>query len=375
VTSYRASIPPAIKDVAVAPRRELAAACRKAELAIRLLDDSAAAQLAVIEPFLARSEAIASSRIEAQITTVDQLARAQAGGKAPESARSVLGALTGLRSLVEGSNTAITLQALLHAHRSLMIAAPSESAYAGKLREVQNWIGGSDYSPSRAAHVPPAPGRVPALMEDLIAFTEREDIDPVLQAALAHAQFESIHPFTDGNGRVGRSLINAVWRRRGLTQRVTVPVAAAIAARREQYFDALAAYRGGEFEEFTLLLAEAASRTCAEARLSAETLASLPARWRERVKARRGSAAARLIATLLDQPVFDADQAQLMSGASSAATYRAIAELEAGAVIRPVTQSKRHMVWAAGEVLDEAEALAARLADDAPAGGATPRRR
>ncbi|MBF5083633.1 Fic family protein [Quadrisphaera sp. INWT6] len=87
---------------------------------------------------------------------------------------------------------------------------PYERHDAGKLRVVQNWTSGSDRSPLGAVHVPPAPGRVPELMDDLVAFMRRTDLDPVVQSAVAHVQFASIHPFHDGNGRLGRSLINAV---------------------------------------------------------------------------------------------------------------------------------------------------------------------
>ena len=81
------------------------------------------------------------------------------------------------------------------------------------LRTVQNWIGGSDYSPRDALYVPPPPDTVHAYMNDLTEFANRTDIPVLIQAAIAHAQFESIHPFTDGNGRIGRALINTIFRR------------------------------------------------------------------------------------------------------------------------------------------------------------------
>ncbi|MDR1151690.1 MAG: Fic family protein [Bifidobacteriaceae bacterium] len=366
VLAYEASVPGPIAGLSTArlrPDGDLASASRDAEVAIRLLDQSSGSALASIEPFLARSEAIASSKIEREMTTVDQLARAQVGIKAPRSARSVFAAMTGLKKLVEHSMSGpITLSAILAAHRCLMEEDRFEASYAGRLRDMQNWIGGSDYSPRGAAYVPPAPERVEALMADLVAFVNREDLDPVTQAALAHAQFESIHPFTDGNGRVGRSLINAVWRRRGLTTQVTVPVAAALAGRRETYFAALARFRDGEAEPLVVLLGDAAIAAAAEARESAATLSGLPGRWRESASPRAGSAADKLIDLLVANPVLDADRAARLVGASEAAGYRAIGTLVEAGVLRPITESKRNQAWAAGAVLDEADALIRRLA-------------
>jgi Fic family protein len=366
VLEYEASVPGPIAGLSAArlrPEADLAIASREAEVAVRLLDQSVGSSLASVEPFLARSEAIASSKIERQMTTVDQLARAQLGIKAPRSARSVLAAMTGLTTLVKGSMSGgITLPAIIEAHRHLMAEDSYEASYAGRLRDMQNWIGGSDYSPRNAAYVPPAPERVAALMADLVAFANREDLDPVTQAALAHAQFESIHPFTDGNGRVGRSLINAVWRRRGLTTQVTVPVAAALAGRRETYFAALTRFREGEAQPFVRLLGEAVVAAATQAQESAATLSRLPGQWRESASPRAGSAAHKLIDLLVANPVLDAGRAARLTGASEAAAYRAIGALVEAGVLRPITESRRNQAWAAGAVLDEADALIRRLA-------------
>ena len=94
---------------------------------------------------------------------------------------------------------------------------PGEVRYAGRIRDMQNWIGGSDYSPRDALYVPPPPETVEGYLDDLIRFANRNDLPVLSQAAVAHAQFESVHPFTDGNGRIGRALINAILRRRGAT--------------------------------------------------------------------------------------------------------------------------------------------------------------
>jgi Fic family protein len=361
VSDYLASIPPRIADLRLDPSPDLLEAARRVRVDIGVLERAFAGQVAALEPFLLRTEAIASSQIEDELTTVDQLARAQHGIRAPRSARTVMGAVDGLALLVSRATGGVELADVLAAHRPLMADDPAEKWDAGTLRTVQNWIGGSNRSPRGAVHVPPAPERVPGLMDDLIAFMRRTDLDPVVQAAVAHAQFESIHPFTDGNGRLGRSLINAVWRYRGVTHAMAVPVASAIVSDRERYFRLVNDYREGHVEQFVMYLADAAARATEEATVSAERLLALPAQWRERVRPRAGSAVARLLPMLVSRPILDASDIARLAGVSPARAYVAIERLVEAEVLRPITESRRDMTWAAGEVLDEADLMVDRL--------------
>lgn len=361
ISEYTASIPPMIADRPVVVSPVLLEASRAAQVGIGVLERAYADQIPTLEPFLLRTEAIASSWIEEELTTVDQLARAQHGISAPKTARTVKGAIDGLNLLVRRAAEGVELDDILAAHRPLMADDPDEQWYAGELRQVQNWIGGSNRSPAGALHVPPAHERVRGLMDDLVAFMRRTDLDPVVQSAVAHAQFESIHPFTDGNGRVGRSLINGVWRYRGVTRQMAVPVASAIVADRSHYFDLVNGYRSGDVEPFALYLADATARATEEASVSAERLVRLPEQWRERVRPRGGSAAAALLPLLTSHPIVDAHDIARLTGASPARVYATVERLVEAGVLRPITQSKRDMTWAAGEVLDEADLMVERL--------------
>ncbi|MHA3948885.1 Fic family protein [Cellulomonas bogoriensis] len=361
ITSYEASIPPRIADLDLAVSTAASEATRQAAVAVGTLERTYAGQVSTLEPFLLRTEAIASSRIEEELTTVDQLARAQYGIRAPKTARTVKGAIDGLTLMVDRAAHGVELVDILAAHEPLMANDAEEKRDAGKLRRVQNWIGGSNRSPRGAVHIPPAAERVPDLMEDLLQFMRRTDMDPVVQAAVMHAQFESIHPFTDGNGRVGRSMINALWRYRGMTQEMAVPIASAIVADRDRYFQLVNDYRTGQVEPLVLFLADAASRSAAEASVSAERLIAMPEQWRERVRARAGSAAAALLPLLPRHPIVDATDVMRLTGASQARAYTAIERLQEAGVLRPITSSRRDMAWAAGDVLDEADVMVDRL--------------
>lgn len=361
INTYTASIPPKIADVTLLATAELLEASRTAQLEVAVLERSYAQQVETLEPFLLRTEAIASSRIEEELTTVDQLARAQHGIRAPKTARTVKGAIDGLSLLVARAGEGVHLDDILAAHRPLMADDPEEKWDAGHLRTVQDWIGGSNRSPQGAVHVPPTHDRVPELMDDLVLFMRRTDLDPVLQAAVAHAQFESIHPFTDGNGRIGRSLINALWRYRGLTSTMAVPVASAIVADRELYFSLVNGYRTGEVDAFAMYLADSTFRATREAAVSAQRLVELPDRWRERIRPRSKSAVEALVNLLPRHPIVDAHDVARLTGVSQSRAYAAVERLVEAQILRPITQSKRDMTWAAGEVLDEADLMVDRL--------------
>lgn len=360
--TWTASIPPRIADVAITLPPDLADLCDQARASISHLGLIGHPILSAITPFLLRTEAIASSRIEEEHTTVDQLARAHAGLKASASARTVEAAVDALATLAQAApGTPLRADHVLAAHRALMRDDPIDAHHAGRWRAVPNWIGGADRHPLGADHVPPEPGRVPALMEDLFTFLARRDLDPVAAGAIAHAQMENIHPFTDGNGRIGRALLTAYWSSRGLTHGASVPVAAALSARRREYFAAVATYRDGEAAPIVQLVAQCAITACQAGEESAYHLAALPALWRSRVRARAGSATALLLDRLLSHPVIDSEDARIITGASSASAYRAINQLVDAGVLRPLTASRRNQAWAAGEVLDESEALLDRV--------------
>ena len=257
---------------------------------------------------------------------------------------------------------------LLSAHRTLMADDPTEAAFAGRLRDVQNWISGSDFSPLGAVHVPPAPERVEELMADLLAFANRDDVPVVVQAAIAHAQFESIHPFTDGNGRIGRALIGAIFRRRGLTTVTTPPVASALAADQRGYFELLDRYRSGEAMPIVRALAQATRIAAEESLVSVRTINELPAEWNGRLRPRAGSALEALLAGLLDHPVFDAESAEDRIRRSTSSTYEALDRLEAAGVIHSISNRQRNRVWAVTSIIDELSALDRRIAARAAGG-------
>jgi Fic family protein len=365
LSAVTVSLPPFIAKLDVPISGPLHAEMDAALREISVLDSSHSDDLSALGTLLLRTESVASSKIEGVSADMPAYARALSGIRSDRAATSMAAATTALATMIEcvEATASITRDALTEAHAVLMADDESERQYAGRFRDMQNWIGGSDHSPRNALYVPPPPDTVVTYMEDLILFANRDDIPVLAQAALAHAQFESIHPFTDGNGRVGRALMNAILRRRRATTRVVVPIASGLVANRERYFGYLSAYRVGDPTPMIAGLAAASRVAAEEARTTAVRLTQMAAGWRAVLGAvRSGSATDQMLTALTSRPFFTADLAIKETKAPQSSVYESIERLHTAGILRPLTERKRNQVWGASGVLDELEDLQVRIA-------------
>jgi len=362
LTEITVSIPPRIAAIDPPLSRGTTLALEQATAAVVELDRGAGAQLGALSGFLLRSESIATSKIERIYATRDDFAQALAGHHAGEEGRRTAAAVEAITSLVDGAAAGpITVASINEAHRELLAGDPLEAAFAGIPRTGQNWIGEGDFTPRLASYVPPPANLVDALLDDLATAANRADLPSIAQAAIVHAQFESIHPYTDGNGRIGRALINAVLRHRGLTTRVVVPVASVMLADVDQYFSQLGEYRLGNADDFVGYLTHATAVAATEAVTSAQRLADLPEQWRADVKLRKGSAADRLLDRVLETPVLTDKSAAAAAGSPVRRIYAALDRLTEAEILTEVTGKKRDRVWVASDVLDELDRLEERI--------------
>jgi Fic family protein len=231
------------------------------------------------------------------------------------------------------------------------------------VRTVQNWIGGHSDGPRDAEFVPPPPDQVAGLLDDLCEFAEREDLPAIVQAAIVHAQFETIHPFADGNGRVGRCLIHVVLRRRRLAHRYVPPISLVLGGNARAYIAGLTDYRSGGVGRWCGLFAAAMRTAAAEARRFAGEIQHLQRRWVERAgHPRSDSAAAKLIPRLPAQPIVDVKTAEQLCNCSNQAARLAVLQLEKAGVLRQVTLGRRNRAWEAAELFDLLNQLERELA-------------
>ncbi len=334
--------------------------------AVRALGDEALAQLSRVDGALSasgigplpavllRTESASSSQIERLTASAKSLAEAEIGESAGANARLVLANVRAMEKALSSSGP-ISLDAILAVHAALIEPDPH---HAAGLREEQVWVGGTAIGPHRADFVPPHHDRVPAAMRDLAEFVNRDDIAVIAHLALAHAQFETIHPFTDGNGRTGRALLHMMLRESGLTRGSTLPISAGLLHETDAYFAALTAYREGEIEPIIERVAEAAIFASARSLELNATLQELESDWRQRVKARKGASAWRLAAALPASPVVTYEVVQRLLGVSPPTAYAAIDALADAGVLVPRTANKRNRVWDAVEVLEALDEFA-----------------
>ncbi len=262
-----------------------------AEKAIADLNHRMAPELIPLARLLLRTESIASSKVEGMQVDAHPLARAEAHQDTgrrigPESAE-ILANIDAMQLAVERASTAraISAQDIADVHRVLMARVPNLGT-AGSFRTVQNWIGGNDYNPCGADFVPPPPEEIGTLLADLCLFCRDEALPPLVQAAIAHAQFETIHPFDDGNGRTGRSLIHVILRRRGLAPAFVPPISVLFARDRGRYIHGLTLFRADRLEQWLELFAVTARRAADLAVRYARRVADLQQHWRRKLRER-----------------------------------------------------------------------------------------
>jgi Fic family protein len=246
---------------------------------------------------------------------------------------------------------------ILSMHGSLMTG--QQRLRPGRWREEQVWVGGTGVHPGDAEFVPPVAAEVPQLMDDLVAFLDRDDVPPLALGALAHAQFETIHPFADGNGRTGRALVHALLRAKGVTRHVTIPVSGGLLHDLDGYLAALDAYRSGDAEPIVTAFAIAGLRAVHHGRVMRERIASVRSGWHERVGARRDSAVWRLADLLIAHPVVDAATAARELGIAETNVHRHLRVLADAGVLVPTNHHQaRRTLWRATDVLAVLDAYA-----------------
>lgn len=373
---YARYVPDLLNGAWLAVSPEVSRHAASVERRTRALNGAGAEGLAAIARFLLRSEAIASSQIEGIAPSAQQVALAELGQSeavrgVSEQAKLVANNMTVVREattrLVE--RDAVTVDDIVDLHRSLL---PDDPRHHG-IRTVQNWIGRSNWSPVGAEFVPPDPARVPALMADLVDYLNSAAHAPLIQAAMVHAQFETIHPFTDGNGRVGRALIHTVLARRGLTEQAVLPVSLVLATLRDRYVEALSCYRhesapgstasAAATNEWLATFIDAAAIAAAQSEQIMTAIAALREEWAARLSAyrtsigqrpvpRSDSAAARLLHQLPEAPVVTTGTLTRIFGISFPAASAGLDELHQAKILSTKSIERGARAYLAREVLD-----------------------
>ena len=375
---YNAYVPDPLVGRPIALDGDIAADVADATSAITRLDLAATAltNTESLARLLLRAESVASSHIEGLRVSAQRLLRAdvariEGATVSDATAGEVLANVDAMAYAVHHAGP-VTVDRIVEAHRRLLVHG-NAARLAGVIRTEQNWIGGSDFNPLRAAFVPPPPEMVPELLDDLAAFCNGDQLPAVAQAAIAHAQFETIHPFADGNGRIGRALIYMVLGRRGLVTRVTPPISLVLATRARDYVRGLNStrYVGSPsasvatvaINDWVGFFAAACSRAVADAEAFERRVQELQMAWRGRIGAvRADSSLLALLARLPEMPVLTVSTAADVIRRTFPAVNRAIDALVDAKVLTPVNAGQRNRVFEARELIDAFTALERQLA-------------
>lgn len=366
--TYHAFVPAPISDVELSLSGPTAADVADAEGALVRLraQGQATFGLESLIRSLLRSEAVASSWIEALQISHRKLAEAErdAPGRQYDEARRVLGNVRAMASAIEigAGSQPFTMDDILSMHGMLMSTSSikEDRDRAGTFREEPIFIGGT--TPLNAEYVGPPPDAIGELIADLVTFVnERRDLSPTVAAALAHAQFESIHPFHDGNGRVGRCLIHTILRRGAATD-VLPPVSVPLAHAGGHYVDGLTAFRRDDLDAWISLFATAVT-FAGEATIGlGRQMAALRMKWEAaladhrastgRRRPRSGSAVLASLRCLPDMPAFRTRDLAERLKVTWRAAQDAVLELESVGVIKQVSAGKGNRLYEVMEVFE-----------------------
>jgi len=363
--AYEAFVPDPIEGLELRIDGELAGLISDAESQIQSLNRASSPALAPLARLLLRTESIASSKVEGMQADARSLARGEVahdtGRGVGQDVAEILANIDAMQFAIEAATTHAAIRPVRLIEIQRVLLARSLPARAGLIRETQGWIRGNDYNPCDAAYVPPPEDRIEPLLEDLCRFCNEDRLPPIVQAAIAHAQFETVHPFNDGNGRTGRALVQVLFRRRGLAPVFVPPISVVLAANKERYIEGLIAFREDELGTWLEIFASAAARSAELAQTYLGRVIDLQEIWRAKLKEasdlRSDAAAWGLIDSLPGHPVITVAVAVAASEASGrrrsrAAVQAAVAQLEAAGVLHPVSSSKRNRAWEADGLID-----------------------
>ncbi|MDF2443027.1 MAG: hypothetical protein JWR01_1230 [Subtercola sp.] len=356
---YDAAVPPLIAGRQIpALDPETVTGAEDAVLELARFDSEVGAIAAPFSAILLRSESAASSEIENLTASAKNIALAELGRQAGGNSRLIVGNVRAMEAAI-GMAEELDVATIIRMQSALL--RNDQPEHTGAWRDQAVWIGGGyANSPHSAAFVPPRHERLAELMDDLVTFARRTDVPAMAQIAITHAQFETIHPFPDGNGRTGRALIQAMLHRLGVTRQVTVPVSAGLLRDTSAYFAALTDYRAGHVVPIMRAVTGASLEAVVNGRKLVADLTAIRARWEQDATARAGSAGRRLLDFLHQQPVVDANAVGTALGVSERNAQNGIDRLVGDGILHQIGSASRMRTYEAREVLLALDAFAAR---------------
>jgi len=310
----------------------------------------------LMRPFV-RREAVLSSKIEGTQATLGELLAAEAGAvveRSPEDLREVGNYVVALEhGILRLRKIPLSVRLIRELHEKLMEGVRGQHAAPGLFRKTQNWIGKPGSTPATATFIPPPPGEVEACLAAWEKFVHESNLPPLVTIALAHYQFEAIHPFLDGNGRVGRLLITLFLIERKILPTPLLYLSAFFEASRRDYYDGL---RGvserGAWEDWLEYFLQGIARMSEDALNRATRINDLLAEWRGQLAGRSTNTPLRVLDLLAANPFLTITGAAGQLKLAFTTAQRAIERLEENGIVQTVSDAKRDRVYCAQAILE-----------------------
>lgn len=323
----------------------------------------------LIRPFV-RREAVLSSRIEGTQATLGELLAAEAGAaidRSPDDLREVGNYVTALEHGIRRlKKLPLSLRLMRELHGKLMSGVRGDHATPGAFRRSQNWIGPPGCTLATATYIPPPPDEMVKCLEQWELFLHERSLPPLVQIAMAHYQFEAIHPFLDGNGRIGRLLITLFLVERGVLPAPLLYLSAFFEATRRDYYERLLGVSmKGEWETWLSYFLNGVARQAEDALSRAERINGLLAKWRLSVAGGATSTPLALVDLLAANPYLTVKRAAEQLGVAFTTAQRAVARLESLSIVEEVTQARRDRLYCATAILKILEEPARLTGGDA----------
>jgi Fic family protein len=317
----------------------------------------------LIRPFV-RREAVLSSRIEGTEATLGELLAVQAGAsvaRSPADLREVANYVVALEYGVERlAKLPLSLRLLRELHEKLMRGVRGDVSAPGEFRRSQNWIGPAGCTPAQATYLPPPADRLMECLGAWEGFLHRDVSPPLIVAALAHSQFEAIHPFLDGNGRVGRLLITLLLIEKGVLPAPLLYLSAFFEATRAEYYARLLAVtERGEWEEWLAYFLRGVAEQAEDALARIMRIDTLVTAWRRRLAAEKSRLPEQALDLFVENPFWTVNKVAERLGVAFTTAQRAVERLASTRVVTCVTEGRRNRVYCARELLAVLEARSA----------------
>jgi Fic family protein len=309
-----------------------------------------------MRPFV-KQEAVQSSRIEGTQATLGELLAAEAGAvveRSPDDLREVGNYVVALEhGITLLKKLPICIRLVKELHKNLMQGVRGEHASPGVFRKSQNWIGRPGSTLARATYVPPPPGEVEPCLAAWERFIHESELPPLIVIALAHYQFEAIHPFLDGNGRVGRLLITLFLIERKILPTPLLYLSAFFEASRRDYYDGLREVSlSGAWQDWLEYFLLGVARMSEDALKRATRINDLLSSWRTELAGRSTGTPLRMVDLLAANPFLTTKGAAAQLEIAFTTAQRAIEHLERAGIVKPVSDAKRDRVFCANALLD-----------------------